>query len=394
MPLRYGRRTEQGGPAAGDGSLLVDIFERFPYGILVVDRAGRIITSNGALDELAAIPQTGAAPTTCCELLGCGDEKTGLGDVCVTQLAISSRERLPDLFVQPPRPHASSLWVTAAPLYEDGSKVIFQIRPVAPEDRKPETPAGWLDRPRLWIYSLGPTRLATNSGPLHADWLGQRAGQLLKYLVSHRNHVVPTEKIAEAIWPNASFGTSNTVRHTVHVLREKLGGDHGRKGGSPFIVARQGGYALDLENVTVDADVFERAVSEGLSAFVDGNAATATERFEQAVGTYRGDYLIDEPYAEWAFVERERLRDMVSVPLRALIELRSDEPELATLYAERLAELEPFDNEVQRQLIELYVSQSKLSKAVRQYHALQLRLLREFNASPTFRLEELVHGRT
>ena len=44
---------------------------------------------------------------------------------------------------------------------------------------------------------------------------------------------------------------------------------------------------------------------------------------------YQGDFLADEPYAEWALMERERLRALVEKPLRALMSSHADDPEVA-----------------------------------------------------------------
>ena len=107
-----------------------------------------------------------------------------------------------------------------------------------------------------------------------------------------------------------------------------------------------------------------------------------------------GDYLADDPYSEWAYAERERLRDLATIPLRALVELRSDDPEVALGYMQRLAEMEPFDNEIQRQLLVMLVKQGRRSRAVRLYQAFEIRLLRAFNEKPTFGLSDIVSPRT
>ena len=77
---------------------------------------------------------------------------------------------------------------------------------------------------------------------------------------------------------------------------------------------------------------------------------------------YRGDFLADEPYAEWALMERERLRALVEKPLRALSELHADDPEVAAGYLERLARMEPFDAGVERELLSLWVRQGRLQQ--------------------------------
>jgi DNA-binding SARP family transcriptional activator len=180
----------------------------------------------------------------------------------------------------------------------------------------------------------------------------------------------------------------------MHVLRSKLEPDPSRRCLSAFVLAQNGGYRLNTDAVSVDADQFEQLCSDGMRSFADGDSATAINRFEAAVAMYRGDYLADDRYSEWAFLERERLRDLVTIPLRALAELRSDDPDAAIGYLNRLAEMEPFDNEIQRQLLVQLVKQGRRSRAVRQYHAFQMRLLRAFNDKPTFDLAEIVAQRS
>ena len=89
-------------------------------------------------------------------------------------------------------------------------------------------------------------------------------------------------------------------------------------------------------------------------------------------------------------MERERLRSLVEKPLRALRELHADDPEVAAGYLERLAQMEPFDSGVQRELLSLWVRQGRISRAVRHYQAFQQRLLREFGGRPEFSLSEIV----
>ena len=123
-------------------------------------------------------------------------------------------------------------------------------------------------------------------------------------------------------------------------------------------------------------DEYEEAVKSGMAALVNGEPAVAAERLERALALYRGDFLADEPYAEWAFAERERLRALVEKPLRGLAELRLRANDLDTAigYMERLADMEPFDSGIQRQLITLLLAQGRRSRAIRQYQTFQMRV--------------------
>jgi DNA-binding SARP family transcriptional activator len=374
--------------------LLSDVFDQFPYGIVVVDPAHRIVASNRAAAALVTLPQDVRAPGTCCDLFGCGSAETPLEGACLTEIAIMAGARLPDVFLEPRCAPGGPVWVTAAPLSSDTSRIIFQIRPAAIGDRPASSDAQWVGQPRLKVQALGPLHLTTWNGALNDEWLGQRAGQLFKFLLTERHHFVSLEKIAEAVWPHANNNTSNTVRHCMHVLRSRLEPDPAKRGRSAFVLAQNGGYRLNPDVVSVDADEFEQACSEGMRSFADGDSATAISRFEAAVAMYRGDYLADDPYSEWAFLERERLRDLATIPLRALADLRSDDPEAAIGYLQRLAKMERFDNEIHRQLLVQLVKQGRRSRAVREYHAFQMRLLRTFNDKPTFDLAEIVGKRS
>ena len=133
-------------------------------------------------------------------------------------------------------------------------------------------------------------------------------------------------------------------------------------------------------------------MKSGMAALVNGEPAVAAERLERALALYRGDFLADEPYAEWAFAERERLRALVEKPLRGLAELRLRANDLDTAigYMERLADMEPFDSGIQRQLITLLLAQGRRSRAIRQYQTFQMRVVRGFGEPPDFQLADLV----
>ena len=83
------------------------------------------------------------------------------------------------------------------------------------------------------------------------------------------------------------------------------------------MVARHGGYELAPGRVWIDADDFEAHARAGPGR---RSQRGAPERAEAALGeaadAYQGDFLADEPYAEWALPERERLRDLAGQVLR------------------------------------------------------------------------------
>jgi DNA-binding SARP family transcriptional activator len=364
-------------------ALLTDVLERFPYGIAVASRTGAIMTWNRALAEMVGIDESAVAPS-CCELFGCRWPGGTLEGICVTEVAAAAGPRPTELQLELPG-SGRSLSVIAVPLETNASRILFLVRPA--DDVESRTAVGL---PWLRIYTLGRMRVETPQGPLAGRWLEQRAGQLLKLLVCERHRVVATDEIAEALWPNPRTATANTVRQFVHALRERLEPERLRHAPSRVVIARRGGYTLDLDGVWIDADEFEAQANRGMAALAAGRTAVAAEHLEHALALYRGDFLADDPYATWAFEERERLRTLVDKPLRVLSELHADDPSAAAGYLERLAQLEPFDNEIHRQLLTLWMRQGRLSRSARHYRAFELRLFREFGAQPGFSLSELL----
>ncbi|HEY4276752.1 MAG TPA: BTAD domain-containing putative transcriptional regulator [Conexibacter sp.] len=363
--------------------LLTDVFERFPDGIAVAAPSGAIMAWNRALAEMAGADEP-AAGVRCCELFGCHLPGGTLEGRCITETAVAARPRPTELRLDLPG-SGRSVSVLAVPLDANASRVLFHVRSAGDvSSRAADAP------PRLRIYTLGRTRVETAHQSLTGGWLEQRAGQLLKLLICERHRVVATDEIAEALWPNPRTAAANTVRQLVHALRERLEPGRQRHAPARVVVARRGGYTLDLDGVWIDADEFESETTRGMAALADGRRSLAAERFERALALYRGDFLADDPYATWALDERERLRTLVEGPLRVLSDLHADDPAAAAGYLERLAQLEPFDNEVHRQLLALWVRQGRLSRAARRYRAFELRLFAEFGTQPSFELADLL----
>ena len=386
LPIRD--RTRYAQRAAIRGRLLSDVFDVLPAGILIVSEDGRVVTSNPAVKGLLGDAVESAA--SCCELFGCRRAGTPLAGACITELATAPGARFGELVVAPPAHPGQPVVVTATRFGRGGTgSVLFELRVAADPSTPPVTSPRGPDTIR--IRTLGETVVETNDGELRADWLDQRPGRLLKFLVAHRYTPMHADAIAEALWPRARADTTNTVRHFVHALREKLEPERRRYQRSVFVLARNGGYVLNPERVTVDADDFEREAKAGIAAHAANNRPEAVDRLQRALDLYAGDFLIDERFEDWAIPERERLRDLATKPLRILAGLTED-GEVAAGYLERLAEMEPLDVEIHRELISLWLQQGRRGRALRHYRALQSRLMRELGERVAFDLTELARS--
>lgn len=372
----------------------VDVFDRIPYGLFTVNRSGAVLAVNPAGRKLLVGPTTGPSRDllTCCDLVCRRLVDPGTdAHTCLTEEAIDVGAPLEEVQFELPTGGPSDLaWVTVSPL-GGGAGAIFHLR--ADDSQAPRSLGAPAAATRLRVFAFGRTRVeSSDAGSIGGEWIEQRPGQVLKYLICAQGRVVAAEEIAQALWPEADARALSSVRYFVHTLRTRLEPTRGHRAPSSFIESRRGGYSLNTQRVWVDATEFEQLVASGLAALVAGDRDAALHRLEPAANLYRGDFLADEPYTEWALAERGRFQELAGRALRALIELRlaADDLEGAARHARRLADTEPYDNDAQRRHIELSLRRGRRTEAVRRFKLFQQRLQRNFDVEPDFTLAELV----
>src|SRR3954447_10245669 len=358
-------------------TLAADAFDLFPNAVMVCDSRGQVVAANARLRSELGVAGDGGG--RCCALLGGGRPGTELEEGCITARALDHGDTLPEV---PVDSALGRMRVSAAPLYQDLSHVVIQLRRERTEVS---------DQPALRVYTFGRLRVEAGDRQLTGAWLDQRAGQLLRYLACERRRIAPADAIAEAIWPQAGPAAANSVRHFVHVLRERLEPPRARGTQSSYVVCKRGGYALASSHVWIDADEFEAEARSGMIALSAGDVRAAEPRLMRAAHLYKGDFLAEEPYAEWALAEREHLRATACNVLSALADIRGEGPEAAACL-ERLADMEPFDTDVQRRLLTVWLGLGRRSRAARHYDTFKWRLMREFGERPGFELAELAVG--
>lgn len=367
------------------------VFDFLPSGVLVTDAHGRVTSANSCAHSLLG-DALDRDRLRCCDLLGCRRAGTPLADHCVTELALSRSEALPEIRVEVPSRDGSgsSVWVTAKRIAEKEPAVILQLRPGVVGDRRRRTEPQWMMGRQLRVYTLGRTRLESGEGPLAGEWLSHRPGEVLKYLICERSRIVPIEELLETLWQSGRAAPTN-VRQAIHTLRDRLEPKRAKHGQSSFVSVRRGGYELELANIWFDADDFEVSTRMGLASMQAGDAEAAEPALTRACALYRGDFLADEPYAEWAFAERDRLRDLASKVLRALAELKlaTNDLDLASDHLQRLAELEPYDLDAQRELLALMMRRGRHAEAHRRYEIVRRRYRRAFGEDPDLALAGL-----
>ena len=357
-------------------------------GVAIADSDGALLWTSGALRQrLHALGVSGAAGSACCAVLGCATNTQLDESRCLTRLALARG----GLAARPWRAGTRDGGTLAAEVVHgtSGPLVIFELelpdRPASAE--LPSSPVA-----DVQVLALGPISVRIGDRVIDGDWLQQRPGQTFRYLVAFRGGAARSEAIADALWPDRGPAAVANVRYCIYKLREQL--DDRSRSARSLIIRSAGGYRLDPQRLVVDVDTFQSKVSAGLAAHRAQRPHAADAALAEALELYRDDFLSDDPYAEWAFTEREYLRGLAAKALgaRARIALAEDRLEAASACLLRLAQLEPFDSQVHQLLIGVCLRRGRRTEALRHYSALRVRLARAFGEKPDFDLARVAAG--
>lgn len=295
----------------------------------------------------------------------------------------------PDVFYSATPAGTREVWVTAATLAEDASRIVVELRPGIDGGDGPCIDHDVVPPLRLRIITLGRTGVESGGACIDAGWLDKRAGQLLRYLVVQRGRAVSADEIGESLWRGADYAIAGAVRTCVHRLRRELEPGRANRDTSRILFSRGGSYGLNMDVVEVDADELETRLLAGLAT--SASPGHAVREIEQGLGLYGGEFLADVPFAEWAMAERARLHNMVCRALRRLAHLYREQGRLdATQRSlDRLSALQPLDEAVCRELVRLEILQGRGTDAKRRYDRLRRSMTEEFGHGPRFTLAEL-----
>lgn len=209
---------------------------------------------------------------------------------------------------------------------------------------------------------LGAPRLQNNGEVVGLN--RRKSLALLAYLAVVRRPV-RRELLAALLWPDADLprGLSN-VRTAIWSVNRALSDDW----------AITEGDTLQI-NVDFQLEVDVRQFRQAL-------AISGEERqsgIKQAVSLYEDDFMAgfslpdSQEFDDWLFVERENLRQQLSMALEELIVSHSAQGlyDEAIFYARRSLQLDPLNERVHQHLMRLYAWDNQLATVHQQYRMLQ-----------------------
>lgn len=251
----------------------------------------------------------------------------------------------------------------------------------------------------LRIQALGPL-VVTVEGPAARTvaWRSRRARRLFEFLLVQRFRWVPRDVVLEALWPDVDPERAhNSFRQTIHLLRRALEPDLRRTADSRYVTCRGEGCQLQPgEGHIYDVARLEALLDEATARQRGPAAAKAEPLLGRAIELYRGDFLADSPYEEYATVERERLRDRFVRAIHALLAFRREArrwEEVIPLCRRGLA-ADSYDEVCYEHLLRAHLQLRNRHEALAAYHQYETLMRREVGSPPSPRLRALANQAT
>lgn len=171
--------------------------------------------------------------------------------------------------------------------------------------------------PSLRIYLLGAFEIFREEKLIsNAAWRSQQTRTICKILLARRGEVVTCDQLIEILWPDDDPADARRRLHVrISQLRRALGT------GKSCLLSVDGGYLFQVaEECRLDVDEFQKWISVGNRLQEASQLPEAILAYEQALQLYRGDFLAEDLYADWAFAGREHYREVYLTLLITLAE--------------------------------------------------------------------------
>jgi DNA-binding SARP family transcriptional activator len=224
------------------------------------------------------------------------------------------------------------------------------------------------ETPELAVHLLGSLHVALD-GVAVEDWTSARCRSLFGYLVTHRDPLPARELLMEVFWPrSAPEASRNSLNVAIHGLRRTL-----RTITEMQVVVHAGGaYRINRDlRLWLDVDEFDSRIQSGRRREAAGDIDKAARDYEYVEGLYRGEFMADDPYEDWAALTRERLRLAYLEALGRLSHLYFDVGQYTACanLCQRMIEKDPCREDAHRRLMLCYSRQSQPHLALIQYRA-------------------------
>jgi ATP/maltotriose-dependent transcriptional regulator MalT/DNA-binding SARP family transcriptional activator len=221
------------------------------------------------------------------------------------------------------------------------------------------------------VRTLGGFEVLRDHRPVSlTEWRSRKARDVLKLLVAARGTRVVREQLLDRFWPEDDIARSSPrLSVALSTIRAVLDPDK-RHGPDRYIGADRACAWVNVDHLPIDVEVFLAEAAEGLRGLEAGEP-DARLALSSAESRYRGDFLGEDVYEDWAVATREEARAAYQRIASALADLAisSGEPIVAAGYLRRMIERDPWDEGAHLRLVATLASAGQHGEARRAYRS-------------------------
>jgi DNA-binding SARP family transcriptional activator len=233
---------------------------------------------------------------------------------------------------------------------------------------------------QLSLRVLGPVEVWWKQKPVGIGSAKPRA--LVARLLIDRNRVVSADRLVEDVWPESPLGGADiALRSTVSRIRKRLR-DAGIE--RDLIGTRPAGYIIEADDDEVDSARFDRLVTEGQAALIDGQVNRSVHLLREAAALWRGDAFGEFSADPFARAESRRLEEL----RLAAVEGRVEAELMLGHHGQLIGELEaltaahPFRERLWGQRMVALYRAGRQADALRVYQEVRKELIEELGLEP------------
>jgi DNA-binding SARP family transcriptional activator len=240
----------------------------------------------------------------------------------------------------------------------------------------------------LSAHLLGSCCISINDHPLD-DQITGRGLAILQYLLFHHNQKQHREVLMSVFWPDAP---PDSARNNLNVALHNLRQSFRSVTNLPVVEFHNEAYRFNPNlQIWLDVDEFEHHIQAGLKYKQSADIELAIKEYEIGIDQYQDDFLIDDPYEEWALAPRERLRIAYLNALGNLSQIYFSQEQYAACIAlcQRILERDNCREDTHCLLMRCYSCLGQRSLALRQYQVCVDALRSELGVKPEIETEQL-----
>lgn len=246
----------------------------------------------------------------------------------------------------------------------------------------------------LRIEALGKFEVRLGDTPIPADrWNSRRALRLFQFLLLARFRWVPKEQVMEGLWPDADPERATTsLWQSVYQLRRTLEPGLTELRNSRYVRFQNESYRIEPgEGFIYDVLEFELKLRSGERLLGEGKPSAGRRDLRRAVEIYRGDFLAESPYVDFAADEREAQKDRLTRCLHLLVEslVQSRRWTEVIPLCRRGLDADPYHEGFHSRLIEANLALGNRLESLDGYQRYEDLLSRDLGLLPSPRMREI-----